>query len=85
MSTDTVLHVDLPEDPVLALRALADAAQGGHVTGVAVALLLPRARYLVEVIGEARRSPIRARGAVTLLDDHLRELIDSRRDTRTTL
>lgn len=43
----------------------------GNILGVAAVVLLPRRRFLLEVLGEAERDPVFTRGAIQSLDDVL--------------
>lgn len=65
--------------------ALREHANTGHVVGAVALVLLPGRRFLVEVLGEAERDPVFARGALKSADDVLSTMAQHRRDSNTTL
>lgn len=72
-------------DTVGALEQLLDDARSGHIIGIAFAAVLKRKRYFVDAAGEARRDPTFTRGMIGALDDELRDLIQGRAQSDTTL
>lgn len=53
------------------LEELAEAGRRGEVIGVACVVMYRGRNYVVDAVGELRRSPTFARGAVAALDDEL--------------
>lgn len=80
-----LIHESISSDTVEALEQLLDGAKRGEVIGIAYALMLKRRRFMIDCAGEACQSPLLARGAVAVLDDHLGEMIRGRTDRDTTL
>jgi hypothetical protein len=62
-------------DTVRSLEYLLDEARKGNVIGVAYAAMFRKRSYVVNMTGEAHRSPTFARGMVATLNDHLGERI----------
>lgn len=60
-------------------------AAHGNILGAAAIILLPKRRFLIEVIGEAERDPVFTRGALQSLDDLLSTLAQQTHDRDTTL
>lgn len=65
----------ISRDTIEALQTLLDDAKTGDVIGVAYAVMYKRKDYIVNVAGEAYRSPTFARGMVQVLGDHLIDMI----------
>jgi len=59
-------------DTVEALTTLLAAAKRGEVIGIAYAAMLSGRKVIINTTGEARRSPIFARGMVTYLAQSIR-------------
>ena len=73
--THSLVREHISHDTVEALEQMLARAQRGHITGIALVVMLKRHRYLVNISGEAFRDPTYARGAVCALDDQLRDLV----------
>lgn len=65
----------LSTDTVELLDALLTEARAGRLIGIAFAGMYRRQEYIVNVAGEAHRSPTLTRGMVAALDDQLREMV----------
>lgn len=83
--TYQLIREHISRDTVEALAGLLKLAETGTVTGIAVAVVMRRRKYLVDVCGEAFRDPTFARGAVAALDDELRDIVRSQAHNGTTL
>jgi len=62
------------DDTVACLRKLLKEAESGEIVGVVYAAMLRRREYVINVCGEAHRSPTFSRGMVAALDDHLADM-----------
>lgn len=80
-----LIQETISPDTIEALTQLLASAKRGDVVGIAFAILLRRRRFLVDCAGEACDNPVLARGAVTVLSDHLSDLIRGRTDRNTTI
>lgn len=80
-----LIQETISPDTVEALTQLLASARRGDIVGIAFALILKRRRILVDCAGEACDNPVLARGAVTVLSDHLSDLIRGRTDQNTTI
>lgn len=69
-----LIEAPISKDTVQACRELLDAAEDGHVIGLAVVVLLRKRQFLVDCCGEAARDPVLTRGALLSLDDCLRSM-----------
>lgn len=83
--TYQLIREHISRDTIEALTGLLQLAQTGAVTGLAIAVVMRRRKYLVDVCGEAYRDPTFARGAVAALDDELRDIVRSQAHAATTL
>jgi hypothetical protein len=63
------------DDTIQALAALHTLASRGEIIGIAYAVMLKGRMVVVNTTGEARRSPIFARGMVAQLDDAVSDLV----------
>jgi transposase len=70
----TLIKAGNSDDTVACLRQLLQEAERGEVVGVAYCAMLRRREYVINVCGEAHRSPTFTRGMVAALDDHLADL-----------
>lgn len=68
-----------------ACRDLVDGVESGQVVGIGIIVMLRRNRFFVDAFGELTRNPHAARGFVASLDDCLREMGRSKKDTNTTM
>lgn len=61
-------------DTVEALEQLLDEARRGRLIGVTYVAMYKRREFVTNATGEAHRNPVFARGMISFLDDHLREV-----------
>ncbi|MGL4575987.1 MAG: hypothetical protein ACRCV9_14475 [Burkholderiaceae bacterium] len=60
------------------LEELLAEARQGNLIGLAYSAMYRGRTYAVNAVGLARNSPVFSRGTVTVLDDHLRAIIDGK-------
>jgi hypothetical protein len=70
----TLVSAISSNDTIACLRALLRQAEKGEIVGLAYTAMLHSREYIINVCGEAHRSPTFTRGMVAALDDHLSEL-----------
>jgi hypothetical protein len=63
-------------ETVAMAREFLDFALCGEVVGVAIVGMVRNGDFYVDTFGQARRDPIRARGMLRSLDEHLGRLVD---------
>jgi len=70
-----LVRSQVSHDSVAVLKNLLEQAEQGELIGVAFAAMYKEGNYVVDLTGEAHRSPTFARGMVKALDDCLRHLV----------
>lgn len=70
-----VARQSISHDTIEALEQLLDEARRGRVIGLSYVAMYKRREFVTNATGEAYRNPVFARGMVSVLDDHLREMI----------
>lgn len=68
----------ISDDTVLALEQLLEHAKRGQLIGLAFVGMYRRREYIVNVTGEAKRSPTFTRGMLMALDDKMAVSVGSR-------
>lgn len=80
-----LIQQHISSDTVEACEQLLANAKSGQIIGLGVLVMLKKRRYLVDTTGEVSRDPVWARGALMSLDDCLRDQVQGRKDSATTI
>lgn len=83
--TVQLLRDSISRDNVEAAKIIMEAAATGDIVGTVFALQLRGRRYVVNITGQCVRDPTFARGMVGAIDDELRDLIQGKAQSETTI
>lgn len=80
-----LLHDFISRDTSEAAKIIKEGVDSGDIVGMVFALQLRGRRYAVNVAGQCARDPTFARGMCGAIDDELREMIQGRAASDTTI